>query len=68
MIAEGLAEFGIAPVIDELSGFFAPDEARLWLFSPNRMLAGSRPVDHIQEGRIDEVRALIAQLRDGAYV
>ena len=55
-------------MIDELSEFFAPDEARLWLFSPNRMLGGSRPVDHIQNGKIDEVRALIAQLRDGAYV
>ena len=55
-------------MIDELAEFYAPDEARLWLFSPNRMLGGSRPVDHIQKGRIDEVRALIAQLRDGAYV
>ena len=55
-------------MIDELAEFFAPDEARLWLFSPNRMLEGSRPVDHIQKGQIDEVRALIAQLRDGAYV
>jgi len=55
-------------MIDELAEFFAPDEARLWLFSPNRMLEGSRPVDHIQKGPIDEVRALIAQLRDGAYV
>ena len=55
-------------MIDELAEFYAPDEARLWLFSPNRMLGGSRPVDYIQKGRNDEVRALIAQLRDGAYV
>jgi transcriptional regulator with XRE-family HTH domain len=55
-------------IIDELSEFFLPDEARLWRFSPNRMLGGSRPADHIKDGRIDEVRALIAHLRDGAYV
>ncbi len=55
-------------MIDELSEFFSPDEARLWLYSPNRMLGGSRPADLIKDGRIGEVRALIARLRDGAYV
>ena len=55
-------------MIDELAEFFAPDEARLWLFSPHRLLGGARPADRIQEGQVDEVRALIAQLKDGAYV
>lgn len=56
-------------LIDELREFYpAPDEARLWLFSPHRMLGGERPADRIQAGRTDDVLALIAQLRDGAYV
>ena len=55
-------------VIDELAEFYEPDEARLWLFSPHRMLAGARPADLIREGRVDEVRTLIARLQDGAYV
>jgi transcriptional regulator with XRE-family HTH domain len=55
-------------LIDELAELYGPDEARLWLFSPHKLLGGERPVDRIREGRIDDVRALIAQLRDGAYV
>lgn len=55
-------------MIDELAEFYEPDEARLWLFSPHRMLGGARPADLIREGRVDEVRTLIARLQDGAYV
>jgi transcriptional regulator with XRE-family HTH domain len=55
-------------LVEELSEFYKPDEARLWLFAPHRLLAGKRPADRIQEGRLDEVLAVISQLRDGAYV
>lgn len=55
-------------LIDQLSEFYAPDEARLWLFAPHRLLGGERPADRIQAGRVEDVLALIAQLRDGAYV
>ncbi len=55
-------------LLEELSEFFEPKEARFWLFSPHRLLNGDTPVKCIQEGRADEVRAVIAQLRDGAYV
>jgi transcriptional regulator with XRE-family HTH domain len=53
---------------EELAEFYPPDEARLWLFSRHRLLGGERPADRIEEGRIDDVSALIAQLRDGGYV
>lgn len=53
---------------DQLREFYAPDEARLWLFSPHRLLAGDTPADRIQEGRSQDVLALIDQLRDGAFV
>lgn len=53
---------------DQLSEFYEPDDARLWLFSPHRLLAGERPADRIARGDASSVLALIDQLRDGAYV
>lgn len=53
---------------DQLSEFYAPEEARLWLFSPHRLLSGDTPANRIQAGRVDDVLALIDQLRDGAFV
>lgn len=55
-------------LIGELSEFYAPDQARLWLFAPHRLLGGERPADRIQRGQLDDVLALISQLRDGAFV
>lgn len=55
-------------LVGELAELYEPDEARLWLFSPHRLLGGERPADRIQQGKVDDVLALIAQLRDGAFV
>lgn len=55
-------------VMDQLAEFYAPDEARLWLFAPHKLLGGKKPADMLQQDRFDEVIALIDQLRDGAYV
>lgn len=52
----------------ELAEFYEPDDARLWLYSPHKLLRGRRPAELIAEGDIDSVLALIDQLRDGAYV
>jgi transcriptional regulator with XRE-family HTH domain len=54
-------------LVDQLAEFYRPDEARLWLFAPHRLLDGERPADRIKQGHVDDVLALIAQLRDGAY-
>jgi transcriptional regulator with XRE-family HTH domain len=54
-------------LIEELSELYEPDEARLWLFSPHRELRGDRPADLIEQGKVEEVRAIISRLRDGAY-
>lgn len=53
---------------DQLVEFFPPDEARLWLFSPHRLLGGDTPANRIQAGATQDVLALIDQLRDGAFV
>lgn len=52
----------------QLAEFYEPDDARLWLYSPHKLLGGRRPAELIAEGDIDSVLALIDQLRDGAYV
>ena len=57
---------GLESLISELSGLYSADEARVWLSSPHRRLDGERPVDRIRHGNVDDVRALIAQMRDGA--
>ena len=51
----------------ELAEFYEPGDARLWLFSRHRLLHGATPAALIQEGRIEEVLAVIEQLKTGAY-
>lgn len=55
-------------VIDQLSDFYEPNEARLWIFSRQRLLNGETPAELIQKGRVDEVLAVVHQLRDGVYL
>lgn len=59
---------GLEGLISELSGLYSADQARVWLSSPHRRLDGERPVDLIRQGKVDEVRALIAHMRDGSFV
>lgn len=58
-------------LIGQLAELYSPDEARLWLFSPHRLLGGVSPVARIhREGieGIDEVLAVISQIKEGAFV
>lgn len=55
-------------VIDQLSDFYEPREARQWIFSPQKHLNGASPAELIREGRIEEVRRLVNQLREGVYL
>ena len=55
-------------IVEQLSDFYEPQEARLWLFSRQKLLHGERPADLIQQGRTSEVIGVIDQLRDGVYV
>jgi len=54
--------------VEELAEFFEPDEARLWLFAPHRLLAGDSPASRIQAGQLADVVALLDQLKTGAFV
>ncbi len=52
----------------ELAEFYDPEDARLWLFSRHRLLGGATPAERIQDDHIDDVLAIIEQLKSGAYV
>lgn len=55
-------------VMDQLSELYDPAEARLWLFSPHKLLEGQTPAQCLQEGEFDDVMAIIDHLKDGAYI
>ncbi len=55
-------------IVDQLSDFYEPQEARLWLFSRQKLLGSERPADLIQNGRAQEVIEVIDRLRDGVFV
>lgn len=55
-------------LVGELAELYPPQEARLWLFSPHKLLKGESPADAIAAGRMEDVLKIIAQLRDGAYI
>jgi hypothetical protein len=54
-------------IVDQLSELYTPNDARLWIFSPQKLLDGNSPAALIREGRIDEVMRLVSQLRDAVY-
>ena len=55
-------------IVDELSDIYEPKEARLWLFSRQKVLGGSSPADLIQEGKVDAVIEVIERLKAGVFV
>jgi hypothetical protein len=54
-------------VVDQLADLYEPEEARLWLFSRQKLLGGRRPAELIQLGRTDEVLQLLHQLLEAVY-
>ncbi len=58
----------VQKVADQLSDFYEPADVRLWLFSRQKLLKSETPADLIQQGRANEVIAVIDQLRDGVYI
>lgn len=55
-------------IVDELSDIYEPKEARLWLFSRQKLLGGSSPADLIQEGKVDEVIDVIERLKASVFI
>ena len=55
-------------IVDQLADFYEPNEARQFIFAPQRLLDGRSPADLIQNGRIEDVRHLVAQLREAVHM
>lgn len=54
-------------IVEKLSDLYTPQEARLWLFSRQKLLDGRTPADLIAENKSEEVLAVINQLRDAVF-
>jgi len=55
-------------IVDQLSDFYDPNEARQFVFSRQKLLQDCSPAELIKRGAIDEVLALVNQLRDGVFL
>jgi hypothetical protein len=55
-------------IVEQLADLYSPQEARLWLYSRQRLLEGATPAELIREGKAQAVIAVIDQLRDSVHV
>jgi transcriptional regulator with XRE-family HTH domain len=55
-------------IVDKLADIYEPHDARLWLFSRQRLLQDRTPADLIQQGQVDEVLTALNQLLDGVHL
>ena len=55
-------------IVDQLSDIYQPDEARHWLYSPQKLLDGHRPADLIKQGDVERVLEIIEELNDGVFL
>ena len=55
-------------IVDQLSDFYEPQEARLWLISRQKLLGGDIPAELIQKRQTEKIIRMIDQLRDGVYI
>jgi hypothetical protein len=55
-------------IVEQLSDFYEPQDARLWVFSRQKLLDGATPAELIQQGKTEAVIAVINQLRDSVHV
>jgi hypothetical protein len=58
----------LAYVAEELRGVLRPEDANLWIFSPNRLLNGDSPAERIGAGDFRAVVGVIEALADGVVV
>jgi len=66
-MTEGFKEKALRNVVDRLAEFYTPDETSFWLRARHPMLNNERAIDLINQGRTNEVLALIEALDSGTY-
>jgi len=55
-------------IVDRLSDFYTPDEARLWLHAKHPLVDNERAIDLIFHGRTEQVLAVIERLDAGSFL
>jgi transcriptional regulator with XRE-family HTH domain len=55
-------------ISEQLSQVLEPEDANLWLYTPNRLLDGATPADLIKQHEFRKVTALIDALAEGIVV
>ena len=58
----------LAYVADALAEVLPRDQANVWMFSPNRLLAHAKPADLVRDGEYQRVLALIDAMAQGIFV
>ena len=51
-----------------LLSLYTPEEALMWLTTPQKMLDGHSPEHFLRLGRYDEVLTVVKRITEGAYV
>ena len=55
-------------LLDVLLSVYKPEGAGAWLIGRNQLLDDERPVDLLERGEVDRVRAAIEAMADGVFV
>jgi uncharacterized protein (DUF2384 family) len=55
-------------LVQRLAQVYEPEEARLWMFSPQKLLEGKTPAALIEKGHADEVIKVIRQIEEGVHI
>ena len=55
-------------IVEQLADFYEPQEARLWLYSRQKLLNAAISAELIRDGKAQEVIAVIDQLSDSVHV
>lgn len=58
----------LAYVAEALAEVLRRDQANVWMFSPNRLLAHAKPADLVRDGEYQRVLALIDAMAEGIFV
>ncbi len=58
----------LADVAAAVTAVLPADQARVWMFTPNRLLGHRKPAELIRDGRFKDALDLIEAMADGVFV
>ena len=54
-------------VREKLDSLFKPEEGQRWLYAPNAMFEGRRPIDLITHGEADRIMQILVRIEQGIH-